>query len=159
MGLYDIVVRDNQGIDVALSEYKGKVLLIVNTATKCGHTKQYEALQNIYVKYKDRGFEILDFPCNKFFNQAPGDAQTIAQFCQGKFGITFRQFEKINVNGKQASPLYEFLREQEKEGVFKKGRITWNFAKFLVDRQGQVVGRFDPKTKPEDIVEDIEKLL
>ena len=153
MNLYDLVVKDAKDNDVNLSEYKGKVLLIVNTATRCGFTKQYSGLQELYSKYKDQGFEILDFPCNQFAMQAPGSNEEIAKFCTLNFGITFKQFKKINVNGSKESPLYTFLKEQ------KKGRIKWNFTKFLIDRSGNVVSRFDSAVKPEEIEKDIVALL
>ena len=136
-----------------MSEFKGKVLLIVNTATKCGLTPQYEGLESLYEKYKDKGFEILDFPCNQFAFQAPGDAQAIDSFCTLKYNTKFRRFEKIKVNGKDAAPLYQYLKQQ------KPGRIEWNFAKFLIDRNGEVVDRFASTAKPETITEAIEKLL
>lgn len=161
MNIYDIKIKDNQGNEMSMSEYKGKVLLIVNTATKCGHTKQYVSLQELYTRYKDKNFEILDFPCNQFAGQAPGTAEKIAEFCQTKFGITFRQFAKVSVNGRNACDLYQFLTEQSKPDPngFEAGKIKWNFAKFLVDRNGNVIARFLPKTKPEEIVDDIEKIL
>ena len=153
MSVYDFTVRDNKGNDVSLSEFKGKVLLIVNTATKCGLTPQYEGLENLYEKYKDRGFEILDFPCNQFAFQAPGSAEKIDTFCSLKYHTKFRRFEKIKVNGKETVPLYQYLKQQ------KPGRIEWNFAKFLIDRNGEVVERFASTAKPETLAESIEKLL
>lgn len=153
MGLYDIVVKDNKGNDVSLKNYEGKVLLIVNTATGCGFTPQYEALQAIYERYKDQGFEILDFPCNQFLGQAPGTSEEIETFCKGRFGITFKQFAKIKVNGRGEDPLYTFLKSQ------KKGRIKWNFSKFLVNRNGEVVDRFGPTDKPEDFEDKIKEQL
>lgn len=155
--IYDFVVKDNEGNDVSLEKYKGKVLLIVNTATECGFTPQYEGLEDLYKKYKDRGFEILDFPCNQFGGQAPGSAEEIKTFCSINFGTTFPQFAKIDVNGENEDPLYTFLKK-EKKGVMG-GAIKWNFTKFLVDRDGNVVDRFAPSTKPEDIEEKIEALL
>lgn len=151
--LYDFVVESIDGNKVSLSEYKGKVLLIVNTATKCGYTPQYEGLEKIYQKYKDRGFEVLDFPCNQFLGQAPGSNEEIQNFCSVNYHITFPQFAKIKVNGKDAHPLYEYLKEQ------KPSRIKWNFTKFLVDREGNVVERFDSKTKIEEMEESILALL
>ena len=153
MSVYEFTVKDNKGNDVSLSEFKGKVLLIVNTATKCGLTPQYEGLESLYEKYKDQGFEILDFPCNQFAFQAPGDAQAIDSFCTLKYNTKFRRFEKIKVNGKDAAPLYQYLKQQ------KPGRIEWNFAKFLIDRNGEVVERFASTAKPETLTESIEKLL
>ena len=151
--IYDIVVKDMEGKDVPLSEYKGKVLLIVNTATGCGFTPQYSGLEAMYRKYKEQGFEILDFPCNQFFGQAPGSDEEIHSFCQLKYDVSFKQFHKIDVNGKNEDPLYTYLKSQ------KKGRIKWNFAKFLIDREGNVVSRYGSMSKPEAIEPDVEKLL
>ena len=156
MSIYDFVVKGKKGEDVSLSEYKGKVLLIVNTATGCGFTPQYKALQELYVKYQEKGFEILDFPCNQFLGQAPGTDEEILNFCTGRFGITFKQFAKIKVNGKEEDPLYTFLKSQEKGGNKK---IKWNFTKFLVDKNGEVVERFGPADKPETFANRIEELL
>lgn len=153
MSVYDYTVKDKKGNDVSLSEYKGKVLLIVNTATKCGLTPQYDALEALYEKYHDQGFEILDFPCNQFLAQAPGTVEEIDSFCTLRFNTKFPRFGKIKVNGKDADPLYVYLKEQ------KPGRIEWNFAKFLIDKEGNVVERVASKTKPETIAESIEKLL
>ena len=153
MSVYDFTVKDKKGNEVSLSEYKGKVLVIVNTATKCGLTPQYDALEAMYEKYHDQGFEILDFPCNQFLAQAPGTVEEIDSFCTLKFNTKFPRFAKIKVNGKEADPLYVYLKEQ------KPGRIEWNFAKFLIDREGNVVERFASKDKPEKMTESIEKLL
>ncbi len=153
MSIYDFTVKDNKGNDVSLSEFKGKVLLIVNTATRCGLTPQYEGLEKLYEKYRDRGFEILDFPCNQFAFQAPGSAEKIDSFCTLKYNTKFRRFEKIKVNGNNISPIYQYLKEQ------KPGRIEWNFAKFLIDKNGQVAERFSPQEKPEALEGAIEKLL
>ncbi len=153
MSVYDFTVKDKKGNDVSLSEYKGKVLLIVNTATKCGLTPQYDALEALYEKYHDQGFEILDFPCNQFLAQAPGTVEEIDSFCTLRFNTKFPRFGKIKVNGKDADPLYVYLKEQ------KPGRIEWNFAKFLIDKEGNVVERVASKTKPETMAESIEKLL
>ncbi len=157
MGIYDFKVKDNEGQEVSLKEYEGKVLLIVNTATGCGFTPQYEGLQNLYKKYKEKGFEILDFPCNQFGGQAPGTAEEIASFCDARFGITFKQFAKIDVNGENEEPLYKFLKSQ-KGGVLGND-IKWNFTKFLVDRNGNVVERFGSATTPEKIDKKLEELL
>ncbi|MCI6891356.1 MAG: glutathione peroxidase [Treponema sp.] len=157
MGIYDFTVKARDGSDVSLSEYKGKVLLIVNTATGCGFTPQYKGLQSLYDKYKDKGFEILDFPCNQFANQAPGNEEEIHTFCTGRFGIKFPQFAKIDVNGKNESPLYTYLKSQKK-GFFSS-KIKWNFSKFLITKDGQVVERFAPTDTPEKIDSYIEKLL
>ena len=157
MELYDITVLDRSEQPVSLKEYQGKVLLIVNTATKCGHTPQYNGLEALYEKYHDQGFEILDFPCNQFAGQAPGTNEEIHQFCTLNFGTTFPRFAKINVNGKEASPLFTYLKEQQKgEGT---GRIKWNFTKFLIDREGHVVKRFEPKEEPDALETDIRALL
>ena len=153
MSVYDFTVKDNKGNDISLKEYEGKVLLIVNTATRCGLTPQYEGLEALYKKYRDRGFEILDFPCNQFAFQAPGDAEKIDSFCKLNYGTTFPRFAKIKVNGSDTDPLYVYLKEQ------KPGRIGWNFAKFLIDREGNVVERFAPTDKPETLEEAIEAVL
>lgn len=155
--IYDFTVQDINKGEVNLSDYSGKVLLIVNTATGCGFTPQYEGLQNLYDKYKEQGFEILDFPCNQFGHQAPGTEDEIVSFCQSRYGVTFRQFAKIEVNGKNEAPLYAYLKEQ-KHGVLGK-KIKWNFTKFLVDREGNVVDRFAPTTKPEAIEAKVKELL
>lgn len=157
MLIYDFKVKDNKGNIVELSEFKDKVLLIVNTATGCGFTPQYDGLQNLYEKYKDKGFEILDFPCNQFGNQAPGTEEEIASFCDARFGITFRQFAKIEVNGKNEEPLYKYLKSQK--GGLLGNDIKWNFTKFLVDKNGRVVKRFSSTTTPEKIEKFIEGLL
>ena len=153
MSIYDFTVNDNKGNNVSLSEFKGKVLLIVNTATRCGLTPQYEGLEKLYEKYRDRGFEILDFPCNQFVFQAPGSAEKIDSFCTLKYNTQFRRFEKIKVNGNDTAPIYQYLKQQ------KPGRIEWNFAKFLIDKNGQVAERFSPQEKPEALESAIEKLL
>lgn len=155
--LYDYKVSAQDGKEVSLSEYQGKVLLIVNTATGCGFTPQYDGLQDLYEKYRDKGFEILDFPCNQFAGQAPGDDEEIHSFCTGRFGITFPQFSKIDVNGEKEAPLYTFLKAQEK-GVMGS-KIKWNFTKFLVDRNGNVVGRFAPTVTPQKLDEKVKELL
>ncbi len=177
MSLYQYSVKDVQKNDVSLKEYEGKVLLIVNTASGCGFTPQYDGLESLYKEYKDQGFEILDFPCNQFMNQAPGTDEELASFCQMKFGTTFKTFAKVEVNGENADPLFKLLRheaptehEDEKAHGFKKvlsdlkqsftgDSIKWNFTKFLVDREGKVVARFAPTFKPEDIKGHIEKLI
>ena len=157
MSIYDYTVKDVKGNEVSLADYKGKVLLIVNTATGCGFTPQYEGLQALYEKYADQGFEILDFPCNQFANQAPGTDDEIVTFCKGRFGVTFKQFSKIDVNGENESPLYKYLKSQ-KGGVFGSN-IKWNFTKFLVDKDGNVVSRYAPTVTPEKIDGDIRELL
>ncbi len=154
--VYDFTVLDKDDKEISLSKYEGKVLLIVNTATHCGFTKQYDALEALYEKYKDRGFEILDFPCNQFGNQAPESDEEIDSFCALNFGTSFDRFKKIDVNGENEDPLYTFLKE-EKAGLGKS--IKWNFTKFLIDREGNVVARFGSNKKPENMEKDIEKLL
>ncbi len=157
MSIYDFKVKAQDGSEVALSDYKGKVLLIVNTATGCGFTPQYEGLQDLYEKYHDKGLEILDFPCNQFGNQAPGSDEEITDFCQSRYGVTFPQFKKIEVNGENEEPLYTFLKSQKK-GIMGD-RIKWNFTKFLVDRNGNVVERFASAVTPEKIDQKIAVLL
>ena len=177
MNIYDFTVKNNRGQDVSLELYKGRVLLVVNTATKCGLTPQYDALEAMYKKYKDQGFEILDFPCNQFMGQAPGGAEQIDSFCTLNYGTTFSRFAKIDVNGKNTAPLYKWLKEtephdkQDDESVSfekkvklltafsKPGDIKWNFGKFLIDQKGDVAARYSPAYAPEKIHEDIEKLL
>ncbi|MBR6394505.1 MAG: glutathione peroxidase [Ruminococcus sp.] len=157
MNIYDFSVKDAKGNMVYLSEYRGKVLLIVNTATGCGFTPQYEGLQDLYEKYKEKGFEILDFPCNQFAGQAPGTEEEIVDFCQSRYGVTFRQFAKIEVNGKNEAPLYTFLKKQK--GGLLGDNIKWNFTKFLVDKDGNIIERFAPTVKPEKLDEKINNLL
>jgi glutathione peroxidase len=178
--VYDFEVKDADGKMVSLNAYKGKVLLIVNTATKCGFTPQYKALQALYEKYSDAGFVILDFPCNQFGAQAPGTIEEIHQFCTDHYSVTFPQFDKIEVNGKDASPLYQYLKrvqmyngfdmtdpEQRKtyDALPNKSEvkstldIRWNFTKFLIDRDGRVVKRFEPKEKIDDIEQAVKNLL
>jgi len=157
MSIYDIKVKNMKGEEVSLGEYRGRSLLIVNTATGCGFTPQYEGLQKLYDKYKDKGFEILDFPCNQFLNQAPGTEEEIHTFCTGRFGITFPQFAKIDVNGPEESPLYTFLKRDK--GGFLGSKIKWNFTKFLVDKNGKVIKRYGSVEKPENIEKDIAALL
>ena len=165
MNIYDFKVRAQDGSEVSLSDYKGKVLLIVNTATGCGFTPQYDELQDIYDEFKDKGLEILDFPCNQFGGQAPGNDEEIHSFCTGRYGITFPQFSKVDVNGENAAPLFKWLTDNTEfegfgkspmglmlSGVVKKtdkdyknnGKIKWNFTKFLIDRNGGIVARFEP---------------
>ena len=157
MNIYDIFVKSRDGKEVALKDYEGKVLLIVNTATGCGFTPQYTGLQKLYDTYKDKGFEILDFPCNQFANQAPGSDDDIHTFCTGRFGITFPQFAKIDVNGKNEDPLYTYLKSK-KGGLFSS-RIKWNFTKFLVGKDGTVIKRFGPTETPESIEAFVKKAL
>ena len=157
MNIYDFKVRSAKGEEVSMADYKGKVLLIVNTATGCGFTPQYEGLQKLYDKYKDKGLEILDFPCNQFGHQAPGTEEEIQEFCTLKYKTTFPLFAKVEVNGKNEEPLFRYLKSQE--GGFLGDDIKWNFTKFLVARDGRVVGRYAPITKPENIEGDILKFL
>lgn len=157
MNIYDFKVHNSKGVEVPMTEYQGKVLLIVNTATGCGFTPQYEGLQKLYDKYKDKGLEILDFPCNQFGHQAPGTEEEIQEFCTLKYKTTFPLFAKIEVNGKGAEPLFQYLKGEK--GGFLGDDIKWNFTKFLVSRDGTVVERYAPVTKPEKIEKDILKLL
>lgn len=157
MSIYDYTVKDQNGADVSMKQYEEKVLLIVNTATGCGFTPQYDGLQDLYEKYQPQGFEILDFPCNQFANQAPGSDEEIASFCSARYGITFPQFAKIHVNGEQEEPLYTYLKSQQ--GGMLGNKIKWNFTKFLVDRNGKVIERFAPTVTPEKIDEKIKELL
>jgi Glutathione peroxidase len=157
MGIYDYQVKDAKGDTVDMSEFKGKVLLIVNTATGCGFTPQYQGLQELYNKYGEQGFEILDFPCNQFANQAPGTEEEIHEFCVSRYGVTFRLFSKIDVNGKNEEPLYHFLKSQQK-GVLGSN-IKWNFTKFLVDREGNILERFAPTVTPEKIEEKVKEII
>ena len=179
--IYKITVKDGEGQEVKMKQYKGKVLLIVNTATRCGFTPQYTELENIYEKFHGQGLEILDFPCNQFGQQAPGTNAEIHKFCTANFNIQFEQFDKIDVNGPEASPLFTFLKSQQGFSGFdtndrrgkamhemilkrdkdyaQKSDIKWNFTKFLVDRKGRVVKRFEPTDKMEDVEQWIQKYL
>jgi glutathione peroxidase len=177
MNVYDFTVKDNHGGAVGLKKYEGSVLLIVNTATKCGLTPQYTALQQLYDRYKDKGLEILDFPCNQFMGQAPGSDAEIEEFCTLNYSTGFPRFAKIDVNGKNADPLYVWLKEQAPEDAGneetksfekkvklltlgnKKQDIKWNFGKFLIDRNGNVVGRYSPAYLPEELGKEIEAQL
>jgi len=156
--IFDIAVRTIDGRDITLSEYRGKVLLIVNTASKCGFTPQYAGLEQLYKRYKDQGFVVLGFPCNQFAGQEPGSEAEIASFCSLNYGVTFPMFAKIDVNGPNRHPLYRHLISR-KPGLLGSGSIKWNFTKFLVDREGRVVKRFGPAVKPEKIEADIRGLL
>lgn len=178
--IYDFTVKDRGGASVSLGDYAGKVLLIVNTATGCGFTPHYEPLEAMYRDLRDKGFEILDFPCNQFANQAPGNDEEIHQFCTMKFGTEFPQFAKIDVNGESADPLFAYLAAEKPFEGFGKGLknaalnkftdmnnkkfgdkayIKWNFTKFLVDREGNVVARFEPTTDMADVRKAVEALL
>ena len=153
MNIYDFKANDYLGNEVDLSIYKGQVILVVNTATRCGFTPQYEGLEALYEKYKDEGFVILDFPCNQFFAQAPGTSEEIHSACTLRFGTKFPQFEKIKVNGNDAHPLFVYLESQNEKGKVKK--VKWNFTKFLIGRDGSFLGRFEPTVKPEEIEDSI----
>ena len=179
MSIYDYSVKNRNGEDISISQFKGKVLIIVNTATGCGFTPQYEGLEKLYKEYHDKGLEILDFPCNQFGKQAPGTDEEIHEFCQFKYNTSFDQFTKIEVNGENESPLYTFIKNEIKEDIIegtknkitmktvekisstckKDGDIKWNFTKFLVDREGNIVARYSPTFKPEDMGEEIKKLI
>lgn len=180
MDIYDCIVKAQDGSAVSLSDYRGKVLLIVNTATGCGFTPQYDALQDLYELHQQDGLEILDFPCNQFAGQAPGSDAEIHSFCTGRYGITFPQFAKIDVNGEHAIPLYKYLTENTAFGGFGKGaaaltmkmvvkamdkdyrnngKIKWNFTKFLIDREGNIAGRFEPTESMDKLKQKVEALL
>jgi glutathione peroxidase len=156
--LYDFTVDDIQGRPVKLDRYKGKVLLVVNTASKCGFTPQYKGLETLYRKYRDKGLEVLGFPCNQFGGQEPGNESEIATFCETNYDVTFPMFAKIEVNGDGAAPLYRYLKH-EKPGLLGTEAIKWNFTKFLVDRGGSVVARYAPNDAPETFEPDIAKAL
>jgi len=157
MTLYDLTAKRNNGRNQQLEDYKGKVLLIVNTASKCGFTPQYQGLQELYAKYKDRGFAVLGFPCDQFGHQEPGTDSEIKSFCETNYGVSFPLFAKIDVNGPNTHPVFEFLKGQK--GGLLTDNIKWNFTKFLVDKKGKVVDRFAPMTTPAAIESQIEKLL
>ena len=157
-GIYDIEATAIDGKPVSVGEYRDKVLLIVNTASKCGFTPQYEGLEKLQKAYGERGFTVLGFPCNQFGAQEPGDAAEIASFCKLKYDVDFPMFAKVDVNGDAAHPLFKALKTAA-PGLLGSEAIKWNFTKFLVDRHGNVVDRFAPTTKPEDIAKDIETLL
>ena len=179
MSIYDLKVKNRNNEEVSLVDFKGKVLIIVNTATGCGFTPQYEGLEKLYEEYHGKGLEILDFPCNQFGNQAPGTDDEIHNFCTLKYNTSFTQFTKIEVNGENESPLYTFLKNSIADDIIdgmknkmamkaiekisktckNKNDIKWNFTKFLVDKKGNVVGRYSPTYKPEDMEEIIKKLL
>ena len=156
--VYDFSAQTIKGEDVSLSIYIGKVLLVVNTASHCGFTPQYKGLEAMYKKYKDKGLEILGFPCNQFGNQEPGDSEQIAEFCELNFGVTFPLFKKIDVNGPETHPLFKYLKA-EAPGILGSQAIKWNFTKFLVDKNGKVIKRFAPTDTPEKIEQDVAELL
>lgn len=176
MKIYDYSVKKADGSEVSLKDYEGKAMLVVNTATGCGFTNQYDGLEALYKKYNDKGFELLDLPSNQFLNQAPGTNEEIVNFCKINFGTTFETFAKIDVNGENAHPLYKYLKEQAPTDIDNGGmanllmklkdrfsvtkhEIQWNFTKFLIDKEGNVVGRFAPTVKPEELESHIEKVL
>ena len=158
MNVYDFSAKTIEGKDKPLSEYRGKVLLIVNVASRCGFTPQYEGLQKLYAKYQPKGLEILGFPCNQFGAQEPGTESEIQSFCQLNFGVKFQLFSKIDVNGEKAHPLFKYLTK-DLPGILGTEAIKWNFTKFLVDREGNPVKRYGSADKPEGLEKDIEKLL
>lgn len=157
MGLYDIKVKDLRGADLDFSDYQGKVLLIVNTASRCGFTPQYQDLEQLYQEYQSKGLEIIGFPCNQFGQQEKGSDSEILEFCQLNYGVHFTMGEKLEVNGKNESPLYTFLKSSQKNKFGKA--IKWNFTKFLINREGMVVERFSPQTNPQKLRSNIEALL
>jgi glutathione peroxidase len=156
--IYDFSATSLEGKPVTLSDYKDKVLLIVNTASQCGFTPQYQGLQALYDKYAGKGLAVLGFPCNQFGQQEPGSATEIQSFCETRYGVSFPLFDKVEVNGPQAHPLFQYLTKSA-PGIFGSEAIKWNFTKFLVDRQGKVIKRYPSLTKPEDLAKDIEGLL
>jgi glutathione peroxidase len=158
MSVFDFTPAAQDGGAKPLAEYRGKVLLIVNVASKCGFTPQYTGLEALHRKYADKGFEVLGFPCNQFAGQEPGDAAEIQTFCSTTYDVTFPIFAKIDVNGPKADPLYAFLKK-ERKGLLGSEAVKWNFTKFLVDREGEVAARYAPAVKPEDLEKDIERLL
>jgi|SRR6056297_1147097 len=157
MSVYNFKANDIMGQEIDLNDYEKKVLLIVNTASECGLTPQFEGLEDLYQEYKDEGFEILGFPCNQFANQDSGTNEEIKEFCQLNYGVSFKMFEKIKVNGSEAHPLFKYLKKET--GSLLGGIIKWNFTKFLIDRKGNVVNRYAPTTEPVKIKDDIKKLL
>jgi len=156
--VYDFTARDIKGNEKSLADYRGKVLLIVNTASKCGFTPQLEGLQGLHSELGERGLEVLGFPCNQFLNQDPANEDAISEFCSLNYGVDFPMFSKIEVNGEGTHPLFQFLKSEAK-GLMGSEKVKWNFTKFLVGRDGQVIRRYPPTAKPEDIRKDIEKLL
>ncbi|GAA0824563.1 glutathione peroxidase [Clostridium tertium] len=157
MSFYEYSAKNIDGKEINMSDYKGNIILVVNTASKCGFTPQLKDLEELYKEYKDSGVEILGFPCNQFLNQEPGENKEVKNFCQINYGVTFNMFEKIDVNGSNTHPIYKYLKEQEK-GLLTKD-IKWNFTKFLIDKEGNVIKRYSPTTSPLKIKTDIEKLL
>ncbi|MDI1301897.1 MAG: glutathione peroxidase [bacterium] len=156
--VYDFSGKTITGADKPIADFKGQVILVVNTASKCGFTPQFKGLEDLYEKYKDKGLMVLGFPCNQFLSQDPGSDGEISEFCQLNYGVTFPMFAKIDVNGDDAHPLFKHLTAAA-PGLLGSKAVKWNFTKFLVDRKGKVIKRYAPATKPEDIASDIEKLL
>jgi len=154
----DFTVVNNKGEQIDLKQKLGKIILVVNTASKCGFTPQYEGLEELFQQYREQGFEVLAFPCNQFGGQEPGNPSEIAEFCKVNFGLTFPLMEKVDVNGDDASPLFDWMKA-EKPGLMGSKAIKWNFTKFLIDREGNVVKRYAPTDAPKSISKDIEKLL
>ena len=154
----DFTVVNNKGEQIDLKQKLGKIILVVNTASKCGFTPQYEGLEELFQQYREQGFEVLAFPCNQFGGQEPGNASEIAEFCKVNFGLTFPLMEKVDVNGDDASPLFDWMKA-EKPGLMGSKAIKWNFTKFLVNREGEVIKRYASTTKPEQMAKDIEALL
>jgi glutathione peroxidase len=158
MSIYEFEVNKINGETISLEEYRGKVMIIVNTASKCGFSPQYDDLQSLYVQYKEDGLAVLGFPCNQFLKQEPGDDLEIDSYCKLNHGVTFPMFAKVNVNGKDAHPLFSYITENA-PGVMGSKSIKWNFTKFLIDREGNIVSRYAPRTKPLEIEDDLKELL
>ncbi|WP_409288823.1 glutathione peroxidase [Peribacillus sp. SCS-37] len=158
MGIYQLEAKSIEGQTISMDSYKDQVLLIVNTASKCGFTPQFSELESLYEKYKEQGFAVLGFPCNQFMGQEPGDEMEIQSFCQLTYGVSFPMFSKVDVKGDQAHPLFQYLTEHA-PGVLGSKSIKWNFTKFLVDRSGNIVKRYAPQTKPNEIEKEIQSLL
>ncbi|KQL42180.1 glutathione peroxidase [Bacillus sp. FJAT-25509] len=158
MSIYDFEVKDSKGEEVSLSNYKDKVVIVVNTASACGYTPQYKDLQALYEEYKEDGLEILGFPCNQFMNQEPGSNEEIQSFCELNFGVTFPVFAKIDVNGDKADPLFKYLSSKA-PGIMGLKSIKWNFTKFIINKNGEVIERFAPQTNPQEMRATIEELL
>ena len=156
--IYEFEVKTINGETVELDSYENQVMLIVNTASKCGFTPQYEGLEELYAEYKEQGLAVLGFPCNQFGRQEPGSESEIAEFCQLNYGVSFPMFAKIDVNGNDADPLFKYLKKSQK-GLLGSEKIKWNFTKFLVNREGEVISRFAPTVKPKDLAKDIESML
>lgn len=171
MNVYDFNVKDVDQKEISLSKYQGKVLLIINSATKCGLTPQYEGIEKLYEAYRDKGFEVLDFPCNQFMNQAPGTDEELKSFCELNYGTQFKTFAKIDVNGKNAHPLYKYLKNEKKKDLGESEKVSflsklipntsikWNFTKFLVDRKGNVIHRFGPGFQPQHIEKFLKEVI